>query len=77
MALYTYVCRTCGHAFELRRKFAERLDPSTCTECESDAHFALSLSAPSFVGAATAEMSCSSPMRPGGTCCGGGACGMN
>jgi len=75
MPLFVYVCRTCGSSVERLRTFAERLEPATCPECSSDAHFALSLSAPSFVGAATAE-SCSGP-APGGGCCGGGACGTN
>jgi putative FmdB family regulatory protein len=77
MPLYVYVCRTCGNQFERLRKFAERLDPSTCPQCSAEAHFALSLSVPSFVGSGTTE-SCSGPgTGPNGGCCGGGACGLN
>lgn len=77
MPLYVYVCRTCGTSSEHLRSFAERLEPAECAACNSEARFALSLSAPSFVGAA-ANDACQSgdPGRAGG-CCGGGACGMN
>jgi putative FmdB family regulatory protein len=77
MPLYGYVCRSCGTTFELLRRFAERMDSSSCPQCKSAAHFSLSLSAPAFVGAATQEAGCSPSSQPGGTCCGGGACGVN
>jgi putative FmdB family regulatory protein len=74
MPLFVYVCRTCGSSIERLRTFAERLEPATCPECSSEASFALSLSAPSFVGTATGD-SCT--QAPAGGCCGGGACGLN
>lgn len=76
MPLYVYVCRTCGSQFERLRTFAERLEPSVCPECNSEAQFALSLSTPSLVGLAANESSCTGPSETGG-CCGGGACGRN
>ncbi|MEX2570950.1 MAG: FmdB family zinc ribbon protein [Gemmatimonadota bacterium] len=77
MPLYVYVCGSCGNQFERLREFAQRLDPSACPKCTSEARFALSLSTPGFVGAAAAE-SCGSPEAiASGGCCGDGACGRN
>jgi putative FmdB family regulatory protein len=75
MPLYVYVCRTCGSQSEHLRRFAERLEPAACPDCSSEAQFALSLSAPSFVGAATSD-SCRGEGMTSGGCCGGG-CGLN
>jgi putative FmdB family regulatory protein len=76
MPLYVYACGTCGSKSEHLRSFAERLEPATCAECSSEARFALSLSAPSLVGAMTPD-ACHGG-APGSTgCCGGGACGTN
>ena len=33
MAVYEYLCRNCGHKYELRRPMADRDEPAACPEC--------------------------------------------
>jgi putative FmdB family regulatory protein len=67
MPLYEYACRSCGHRFERRLRFEERLQTQTCPACQHT-ETVLCLSAPSFIGA--------SAKTDGPTCPGtGGPCG--
>lgn len=71
MPLYEYACRDCGHAFEMRLSYDQRLNPQTCPAC-SGTRTMLRLSAP----AAVAVRSASSNGDSGGYCQGeGGFCG--
>ncbi|HET9984305.1 MAG TPA: zinc ribbon domain-containing protein [Longimicrobiales bacterium] len=67
MPLFEYACRSCASGFEEIRKFDERLSAPACPKCGSR-DTVLRLSAPAFVGAASAAgSSCDAP----GGCCGG------
>jgi putative FmdB family regulatory protein len=77
MPLYVYVCRTCENRFERLRSFAERLAPSACPECNSEAWFSLSLSTPNIVAHAGGDGCQSEASGASGGCCGDGSCGWN
>jgi putative FmdB family regulatory protein len=64
MPLYEYACRRCGHRFERRMSFDERLQAQTCPTCQTT-ETTLVLSAPGFIGSATPA---SAPSCANGSC---------
>jgi putative FmdB family regulatory protein len=69
MPLYEYTCRSCSARFELLRRSDERLSAPLCPAC-GRAETSLRLSAPAFVGAASAGPQQACAVDPG-SCCGG------
>ena len=69
MPLYEYGCRACGARFEEMRRTEDRLTPPACRVCGRP-ETSLCLSAPGFVGTASAAPAPACGSDPG-TCCGG------
>ena len=74
MALYEYVCTTCGAPFEVRRAMTEPEGPVSCPGGHATTKRKLSSFA--SLGAPTAQLAPVGPVASGGGRCGGGrGCG--
>lgn len=72
MPIYDYQCNDCGKTYDVFHKVREVEEDVTCPTCGSVKHTRL-ISAPSFSMKSQSEL----PPCGSGSCCNGGACGLN
>lgn len=79
MPIYEYVCKKCGKEFEKMQSITNDDRVTECPACKSEAERKVSVTSYHLTGSGfyNTDKKSAAPSCPTGSCCAGGACGLN
>lgn len=79
MPIYEYVCRKCGKEFEKMQSITNEERVTECPSCKGEAERKVSVTSYHLTGSGfyNTDKKSTAPSCPTGSCCAGGACGLN